>query len=260
MALTPEVSQLIEKMIAEVKKDVYRRTGMSLNSFIDTFSSILAQLNKDEAKLVGAGFNPKNIPLYKGLFEVLTLTIGERRGTADNQGGRVNFDQQYALAELDRKRLIVVANYIEEMLNDKTLTRQLKEIAKGSGILDTLCDNIALLPIVKNNPELAAQIKPGQFEITESYCDEVRKRAVELLEMKGFVVVQGIPQSATVDRQNRLLTLCMNAISDIKRYANAAFFDDSEYFNANYVRPFRRSSAESDEGDEDEKSKEMVTA
>lgn len=248
MALSLELNQTIEQKIAEVDSGLYRRPGTSLNKFIDAYSSILAQTSKDSAKLIGAGFNGSNIPLYNGYLELLSLTLGERRGVSpDSQENRVVFDTQMVLAELDKKRLMVVANYIAGKLNDKTINRNLKEIAKGNGIIDTLCDDLALTAIVKKYPQLASQIRPGQFEVTEEYCDQVRKRAVDLLALKGFVVEQGVPQNFQVDRQNRLITLCMEAISDIREFANAAFFDNTKYYNDFYASPFRQQSSGSDD-------------
>ena len=152
----------------------------------------------------------------------------------------------------DRKRLMVVAAFIAEMSSDKSAHRNYKEMVKGGGIVDTLCDNLAGVAMVGSYPELASQIKPGGFQVTASYCAEVSKRAIEMLKLKGFVVENGVPENITVDRQNRLITLCMDALTEIRRYARAAFFDDLDYYNSNYASAFRQESGDTADEPEEE--------
>jgi hypothetical protein len=260
MALSAELSAEIDKMIVGMKKSDYRRAGTGINDFINAYSSLLAQTEKDIPSLTGAGFDSSKMPRYQGYLELLLLTLGDRRGVAPNaEEKKVFFDQQLVLAELDKKRLMIVCSYIAEFSTDKAVRRSYKEIAKGSGIIDTLCDNLACVSMIRENPELASQIKPGGIEITEEYCAEVSKRAVELLMLKGFVVSQGVPENIMVDRQNRIITLCMDAISEIRRFAKAAFFDDLDYYNNNYASLFRQQSSDPDDvPDEEPKTVEKV--
>ena len=70
-----------------------------------------------------------------------------------------------------------------------------------------------------------------------------------MLKLKGFVVKNGAPENITVDRQNRLITLCMDAISEIRRYA-------LDYYNSNYASAFGQESG--DTADESEEELEMM--
>jgi len=258
MAITPEMSTLVEQKILGVDKNLYRRSGLTINKFIEAYGIILAQTVKDLQSLTGAGFNADNIPLYNAYLEMLSLIVGEKRGTLPaNQTERTDFNQKYALAQQDKKRLSIVANYIVQTISEKAINRNLKKADKG-GIVGTLCSNLALISIVKKYPQLASQIRPGQFTVTPDYLNEVSNRAIELLGKKGFVIEQGVPKNVFVDRQNRLITLSMDAISDIRKFADAAFFANIEYYNENYAAPFRRTTNNSKKTKKDDATKEKT--
>jgi hypothetical protein len=245
MAISAELSKSIEKEAAVLKSDEYRRPAMSINRFIAEYSGNLAQAKEDMDELVAAGFDAGKMPRYRALLEMLSLSHGERLGTTpESPEKRARFNKLMAEAEMDRKRLGVVGAHITEQCGDAKVRRNWRTIVKGSGMVDTCIDNLSLIAMVKEFPELASQIRPGGKEISAKYLEEVTGRAVELLQLKGIVVEKGVPQNAAVDRQNRLLTLCLNAQSDIKKYANAAFFDTIEYYKSNYASSSARSAPE----------------
>jgi hypothetical protein len=219
-----------------------------MNKFIGEFSGNLAQADEDRDILVASGFDQELMPKFRGLLEMLSLAYGERLGTTpESPEKRVAFNEGMALAEKDRRRLGVVGAHIAEKSGDPMARRSYRLIAKGSGYIDTLTDNLGLVALIKKYPEEAAEIKPGGVEISAAYMDEVVARAVELLQMRGIVVEKGVPKNVTVDRQNRLLTLCLNAQSYIKKYAYAAFFDNIEYYNSNYASAGGKPAAEVEE-------------
>jgi len=248
MALSPELELDIETMITGVPREKIKRLGISINKFLTIYSSLLMQVEKDSAALLRAGLKTNRISLYKGFFEMLSITIGDRRGlTNEGQETKLQMGNLMALAENDKKRLMVVGNYIAQCCNNYTIERNMRDIAKGSGAVDTLCDNLSLVALVGKYPDIAAQIRPGQFEITAAYLDEVKKRALELLSSLGVVIEKGVPQNALVERQNRIIALCFGAIADIKCFANAAFLDNPDYYLENYVTSTRKT--DSTEGD-----------
>ena len=238
MAVASKMSAIIEKEIEALTRSDYRRPGTSMNKFIGEFSGLLAQAEEDRDMLVASGLDGELLPKYRALLEMLSLAYGDRLGTTpESPEQRVDFNEKMALAENDRRRLGVVGAHIAEKSNDPPARSSYRRIAKGSGSVDTLTDNLGLVTLIKEYPELAAEIKPGGVEITAAYMDEVVTRAVNLLQMRGIVVEKGVPRNEAVDRQNRLLTLCLNAQSHIKKYAYAAFFDNIEYYNSNYASP-----------------------
>jgi hypothetical protein len=236
MAISAEMAAIIEKEIAALNKSEYRRTGMSMNKFIGEFSGNLAQIEEDKDRLIAAGMDWSRVSKYRAELEMLSLAYGERLGaTPESPEKRTAFNEQMALAEKDRKRLGVVGAHIAEKSKDTLARRNYRLIAKGSGSIDTLTDNLGLAALIRKYPNEAAEIRPGGVEISAAYLDEVTKRAVDLLQMRGFVVEKGVPQNNAVDRQNRLVTLCLNAQTYIKKYAYAAFFDTMDYYDSNYA-------------------------
>lgn len=240
MALTPEMIKYIDTLAAELKERQFRRLNKGANKFIGEFSGNLSQVEIDLPALTSAGFDSSKLPLYKSLFEVLVATIGDRRGLAPNEPEKkAYFDQQMEKLELDRKRLIIVCGHIAEKCGDRVIASNYRKIVQeGSGKIDKMTDTVALNSIVRKYLKLASEIRPGGMLIDETYCDEAYARAFELLTMCGVSVVQGIPQSDLVDRQNRIVTLCLNAQSEIKKFAAAAFFDNIEYYNSHYASDY----------------------
>lgn len=252
MALSPEIIAIIDKKIADLTSTAYRRPAMSINNFVVAYGSFVSQTEHDIDDLAACGLDRTKLPYYKGLQETLILTVGERRGTtALSQEKKAVFDQNMTLAEIDRKRLLIVANYITSIVNDKNAQRNLAEIQKGSGIIDTLCDNIALVAFVSKNMRLAAQIRPGKFEITSAYLDEVNKRAMDLLSLKGYSFEKEFAQNTLVDRQKRVCTLCLDAVAEIRQFAYAAYFDNVDYYNEFYAGPFRKEDTATEPSAED---------
>ncbi len=63
---------------------------------------------------------------------------------------------------------------------------------------------------------------------------------MELLRVQGIVLREDKPEKVAVDRQKRLITLCMAAQHEIRKAARVAFFDDLEYFRQHYCSKARR--------------------
>ncbi|HMA66107.1 MAG TPA: hypothetical protein VKO63_12940 [Chitinispirillaceae bacterium] len=236
MAISAELRALIDGQMAALSKKEIQKPNMAMNTFTNNFSGLLAQMETDLDKLIAAGFNGANTALYRAYLEALLLAHGERRGVLDISPEKKQvFDTEFPKAEADKKRLLVVGRHIAENSKYRADWKAFQNIAEGSGTIDTLNDNVALVPMIKENPALASQVRPGGFAITNAYLDEVLERSVRLLMMKGYIVENGVPQNDYVDKQYRLVTLCRRAITDIKKYGNIAFYDDKEYYESNYT-------------------------
>jgi hypothetical protein len=245
MALTPELRAEIENEVSALNKRDFRRPGTSMNGFIDEYSGILAQAVKDQTALVAAGFDWSRMDKYNGYLEMLSQSYGERLGTTPvSPEMRVQFDVKLSLAQKDRRQLGIVASYIVEQTDNHDVRRNYRHIAQGSGTMDTLTDNLGLVAMIREFPQLASQIRPGGVLLDDPYLEAANIRAIELLRMKGIVVDRGVVANGTVDRQNRLLTLCLRARTEIRTFAAAAFFDDVEYYNRNYASPSTRTGNE----------------
>jgi hypothetical protein len=234
MALTPEVEAVVEKMMARLNKEDFERSGLAQQKFLDYVLSTNAQMVTDRTSLVNAGFNDSNVELYLGMQEILMLTYGKRYGLSETPEQKVAFDEKFSISEKDKMRMLIVAKHIVDKAGDPKITRNYKHIIKGDSIVDTLTDNLALGALIDKNQHIASEIKPGGIAIDTTYTANATKLAVELLAIKGFVVEKGTPVSAHVDRLNRIVTLCVRAVEDIRKFAEAAFFEDPEYFKKNY--------------------------
>ncbi len=233
----------IEAEIAALNPDKYRRPAMSLDAFLADYGQTLAQADTDKDKLTGAKFDWTKIEKYRGYLELLTITHGERIGlTPATIEKQPEYIAKMDIVKSDKRYMSRIANHIVDVTNDKSAAHSLKAINKGSGDIDVLNDIMSFIPFIKRYPDLAKQICPNCVEVTDSYLDQARDRAIELFQMRGYVVNKGLPENSNVDRQNRILTLCLNAQSEIKKFADSAFCENQDYYNSNYASSFRKSS------------------
>lgn len=236
MSVTPELKQRIEADMAKLKPSEFRRPGKSIIKFTGEFSANLSQAEVDKPALITAKCDWNLLPYFLACFELLILALGERIGASPESSEELSsFQADMASAVRDRKILAVVASFIVRKSGDKNAANNYRKIQKGSGNIDRWIDILSFISMMREYPELASQINPGGQQIDEPYLEEAGNRAIKLLKMSGYVLENGVPRNVTVDRQNRLLTLCCNAQSYIKEYARAAFYDDMEYYNAHYA-------------------------
>lgn len=251
MAVATAVLEQIEQQAAALRPEDYRRPGTSIVKFIGELSGLLAQTEEDLEELVAAGFERSNMTLYRGMLETLSLAHGERVVTApETIEQRAKLNALTAEAETDRRRMAIVARHIADETGDPIVIGAVRRINKGSGALDNLVDVISLSALVRDHLDTASGIKPGGVLVDEQYVSDASARAIEVLQMRGYTVDNGVAKNAAVDRQNRLMTLCLNAQSQIKKYAYAAFFDRPDYYSANYATPSYRAADEGIEAEE----------
>jgi hypothetical protein len=129
---------------------------------------------------------------------------------------------------------------------------------KGTGIIDATIDIFGLVAIIRLYLELAARIRPDGKLINEEYCKAAIQNATDLLLLKGYVIVNGVPQNNGTDFINRLITLCLLNQATIKEFAQAAFCKNPDYYKANFTSKYRKSSSDDDSDDLDEESNNHV--
>jgi hypothetical protein len=241
MTVSAELSAVIEAEVSALTTDKYRRPPSSLDDFLAEYGENLAQADSDKAKLVGAKFDWAKMEKFRGYFELLTIAHGQRVGLAP---ATVEKQPEYIakmdVVKSDRRYLARIAGHIVDVSNDKSAAHTYHAINKGSGDIDTLNDIMAFVPFIKRFPEYSKQICPNGKEISDSYMEEAIARAIELFQMRGYVINKGVPENVNVDRQNRLLTLCLNAQSEIKKFADSAFCEDPEYYDSHYASAVRK--------------------
>lgn len=236
MAIAPELDRLIETQLEAISPDKFRRPGISNSEYIDAFTSFVATAKKDETSLVAAGLPQDKFAYIDGLQEKLLLTFGARHSTlTDTPEERKYCDEQMAIVEDERKKLLIVCDYIADVCGDPAVRKNYQFIVKGSSAVDSLTDVVLLVMNVRQFLQLASQIRPEGVLIDEAFCTRAHDRAVELLGKKGIIVEKGVPKNAAVNKLNRIITLCVTAQSEIKRFAYAAFYKDPKYYEDNYI-------------------------
>ncbi|KMQ49474.1 hypothetical protein CHISP_3619 [Chitinispirillum alkaliphilum] len=252
MGISPEMRSIVEQKIAALTEADYIRIPSSIQDFFGEKSSMIAQVNKDKDALVAAGFNWDRMEEFEAYFEMLLIAHGERVvSIPESPEERATYYSDLAIAEDDRKVLRLVLDHIAQETDDREVQRIYRKIQSGNGMIDTMVDNIAFTKIIARYPQLASEIRPGGKIVSPEYLQEVKRRAINLLRMRGVVVKDGVPTNDAVDNQNRIITLCVQALNYIRRYARAAFYNDLAYYNSNYVTR-RRRPASGDEPQMDE--------
>jgi hypothetical protein len=241
MALSADLLQIIEKELETLQKEVYKRPGIAIENFIDQYGNIIARMQIDLGRLIEAGFDKENSVKYIGLHEMLILLYGERYGSVAPESEESQYvKKQMALALEDKKRLLVVARHIYDIHKDSTVKKVLGKSLNGTGAVAVLTKILELVSMVRAYPQTALQIRPGGVAVDDHYCTMVTSRALELLKLQGYIVVRGVPKNVKVDRLNRIITLCIQAQTNIKKFAKAAFLYEFAYYKNNYCSITRK--------------------
>lgn len=235
MALSADLITTIEKELEALQEEDYKRPGIAVQNFIDQFGNIIARMQIDLGRLIEAGFEKECSGKYIGLHEMLVLLYGERHGSVTPESEESQYvKKQMALAIEDKKRLLVVVRHIYDIHKDSTVKKVIGKSLNGTGAVAVLTKILELVSMIRAYPETALQIRPGGVMVDEQYCTIVTNRALELLKLRGYIVVRGVPKNIKVDRLNRIITLCFQAQTHIKKFAKAAFIGEFDYYKNTY--------------------------
>lgn len=239
MVVPPSYYEKIEKEIAELMEKQIRRPGMAFDDFVKDITGCFGQAKADEDALVKAGYEPENFLYNDALLQVLQST---RSGRILSIGKMEDVEKEIAKCiprEDWRKRILMTATrFVIKRIFDpaaREAARAMYRMVKtGTGDLDTFNDNHTLAGFLKEHEEIAAKIRPDGQIIDRAYLDEAESEAQRLIILKTEVMKAGGAESSLIDRQNRIITLCINARSEIKEYADAAFMATPEYYTKHY--------------------------
>ncbi len=249
MTISKELDDTIETEMASLDDKELLRPGYAYDDYVDDYSRLLGQAAKDKPWLVGAGFEyDAYMPKYEAYLEKLSFEHGSRVNAGIVSGEDIKeFKAAMPRAVEDKKQLMVMGRFVVSRSKDPEAKRVYKNVMKGSGYIDTLNDNIAMVGFARQYPTLASRIKPGGQAIDEAFLVRVETEAAFLLKLRGIAVTSDDEESRRVNRQNRLLTLCILAERDIKEYADGAFYKDIARYNRDYARTYVRPEAESED-------------
>jgi len=235
--MTPDIKTIIEQQITALPKDKLRKSGISTSRFIDAYSTILGRVQKDIDTLMSAGFSPDKLPLYYGYLEMLSTVFASRTcSTSSQQKVRATLRSEMQALLIDKKRLSIIADFVTRISDTASVRERMRGIPKQKATHSQLQQILELVRIVKEFPHYMPQIKPGAFTINDAYLDSVEKRAMNLLSQSATLARRGAMENPLVDRTNRVITLCLNAISDIREFANAAYIDDKAHYRKYYTK------------------------
>jgi len=236
MAISAELQARIDTEMKGLEEGDFKRSGYTAVTFLDIVLQLLVNAKKDEPALITAGLAPDMVVYFDGLVETMSNVLAMRHGiTTETPEQRTFFDEQFKIVERDRKYMLAVVAHIVERSNDKKVKNDYKKITAGSSILDSLNDVRAMSVIIKKYLQFAAEVHPKGMTIDASFCDAADNRALELLRLKNYVIEKGASAISEVELLNRITTLCVRAMGEIKKFAYFAFIDDSDYYGKNYV-------------------------
>ena len=253
MTLSPALETLIENEMKVLTRDDFLRPGMAFDKHVGEFSNLLAQSKEDQTPLSQAGFDTSLMPKYYGYLEMITQVHGERVvAESDKKVSRKEFNSKMPEAKEDKKVLMAVARYIVNRTGSKEDKKVYDMVADGYGDVDTLTDNVTLAAFLRKHNSLTQEVKPGGKTVDDGYLDTVEQKALDLIKLRGEAIAADDDSKEQVDRQNRLMTLSIQAQREIKLFAEMAFYNDTDRYNQFYASDVRRKQAKQDEPAEQE--------
>ncbi len=234
MIISDEMQATIESQIATLV--MTRKPGMSIEKFIGENGRILAQAELDEDALVRAGFTPNNVILFRGYLYMLTEEHGSRIiAVGDSSDSSKTFDAMMDNLLKKRTIMIAIAQFIIKRVNSSEIKRAYERIKKGTTVLAYIQDVISLSELIQLHLPIAAQIRPAGELVDEAFIQEATALSHTLYDFYSQTEITDSDRMRHVERQNKLITLCMDAEILIKEYAHAAFLFDQEYYDEHYV-------------------------
>ncbi len=236
MTLSPALETLIEQEMAALTKDDFLRPGMAFDKHVGEYSNLLAQEKEDETLLSQAGFNTSLMAKYYGYLDMITRVHGDRVvAESDKKESRKEFNLKMPEAKEDKKVLMAVGRYIVNRTDNHEDKKVYDTVAKGYGDVDTLTDNVTMAAFLRKHKSLAQEVKPGGKTVDASYLDDVEQKSLGLIKLRGEAITADDDSKEQVDRQNRLMTLCIQAQREIKLFAEMAFYNATDRYNQFYA-------------------------
>lgn len=253
MEISPELQQKIDDAMASVTEK--RLPNMKIHHFLHRLNQYIALTTKDKEKLVSTGYNWEKQEFLIALIAVLTQIHADRIA-AEGKGARQIFGAAMKKIKMYSVILIQVTEHVIDRTGDKTIEAALKRIKKESNNLDTLHDILALASLLGAHLDIAKEFTPEGIEVNEGYLNLVTTEVEKLLTLEGKPDNETSERAMLVDTQEKLMTLCMVEIDEIKKYAKGAFCLHMDYYKKHYPLyltqegSINNSNEESDSADE----------
>lgn len=247
MAITEENRTAINVHIDAVTDK--RRTRLTILQLLDRYSRYTNQIVVDKERLIQSGYDWTIAERDIALFTVFTEVHAERiaaEGKGANSIRRKKMEKMNMYYEV----LCLIVQHVFDETNDETVKAAHSKIKKGNSQADTLHDILAMAKVLKEHQDIAVTFTPRGIVANEGYLDLITQEVQSLLDQNGIPIQTSSERAYLVDRQERIITLCLEAIDRIKKYAKGTFFMDKAYYRKFYtLYDFNQKNTPSSEGD-----------
>lgn len=248
MPLAPEMKKLIDEKLANL--DHEHQTRLTIKQVMDRFSRMVAQVDVDKDALITTNFDWTKQSYYNALSIYLYETHAERTA-AEGKGPGAQLREHMPKFNTIHKKLSLVCNFAIEKTGNQNLQTAYNKIKEKGNNLDTLQDILALAVVLRDFIDIVAAFTPGGTLVNDEYLDTVTKEVEDLLQENGETNNSGTERGKLVDKQRRLITLCLDAIDEIRIYAEGTFYDNMDYFKQHYqIYDFHKNRESHTEEDE----------
>lgn len=222
-------------------------------AFADRLARVLAQAEVDKEKLIVANLEWDKKRLYDMRFTMLNEVHAERIA-AEGKGytAQNEFSEEVKKMEMYSECMELRLEYIYNQTKDPRIKAALRKINSGHTQRDTIRDVLSLAVVAREHLDFEGGVRPNGTDINEAYLDMISRDAEALLHTAGDIKTVKSPRGILVQRQKGLITLCHEAIVDIKFYAKGAFNMDKQYYRDNYVFSYTKKGTDVDEVIEEE--------
>lgn len=251
MPASEENRKRVEEELKGVTRD--HKPQPNYDAFADRLARVLAQAEVDKDKLIFANFNWEKKELYETRFTMLNEAHA-KRVAAEGKGytPQNEFAEKVRKMEMYSETMVLRLQYISKETGDKTIDAALHEIRKGRSQRDIIRDVLALTSVVGEHLDFEGGVFPNGMNVNAEYLEMVATEAEALLHTAGDIKTVKSPRKILVERQRKLITLCQDAITDIKFFAKGAFNTNKQYYKDHYIFSYNRKGTDIDEINEDE--------
>lgn len=248
MPIAPDMKKLIDDNLATVDTD--RTTNLSINQVMDRFSRMTSQVDIDKDNLIITGFDWSKQDYHKALSIYLYETHAERVA-AEGKGPGSQLRGHMPTFNTYHKQLMLVMKFAKKQTKNENLIKAFNKIKERGNNLDTLQDILAMAVVLREYIDIITAFKPSGTLVDEAFLDKVTKETEELLLQNGETNNSGTERGKLVDKQGRLIILCLEGMDYIRMYAEGAFHMDMDYFKEHYtINDFHRNRESHTEEDE----------
>ena len=238
-----------EKLGIEIELEILgvvtiKRPGTGHTDFMTEYSRALAQTTIDRIPLENTKFDFTKMEKFEAYLELLSYAMSDKGVSFGVKGdAQVNLDQVMEIVNDKRKVLLKFVKFIFEENQSSEVRQAYEYIKRGRGDIDSANDCIMMVSFARKNMEYAKKIAPLGQEINEALLQVVESAAITVLKAKGVSIATSSDSTKLVERQDRIISLCCDALTYIRRYADKAF--EQEYYDQYYADRAKRAQKQS---------------